>query len=231
MSWGVLLIALILFVVGLAFVFAGYRLFRALIPIWGFIVGFDVAGIVAHDAFHAQLLASFPGWIVAILVGLIFAALAYVYYYVSVVALAASVGFLVGEALVTALAASATTVALVVGIIFAVALAALVIRLNAPKGLVVALTALGGASAAITGALLALGQVSLATLTSLQASASGGSLEAIRSTWWLSLLTLALALVGIMAQAGWLRARPYTHSYVPTRAPDGRPLWPGPRTV
>jgi hypothetical protein len=227
-SWGVLLVALILCVIGLAFVFAGYRLFRALIPIWGFIVGFDVAGIVAHDVFHTQLLASFPGWIVAILVGLIFAALAYVYYYVSVVALAASVGFLVGEALVAAFAASATTIALIVGIILAVALAALVIRLNAPKGLVVALTALGGASAAITGVLLALGTVSLA---SLQASASGGSLEVIRSTWWLSLLTLALALAGIVAQAGWLRARPYTHSYVPTRAPDGRPLWPGPRTV
>ena len=227
-NWGVLLIAVILFVVGLAFVFAGYRLFRALIPIWGFIVGFDVAGIVAHDAFNTQLLASFPGWIVAILVGLIFAALAFVYYYVSVVALAASVGFLVGEALVTVFAASATVVALIVGIVIAVALAALAIRLNVPKGLVVALTALGGASAAVMGVLLALGKVSVAAV---QASASGGSLEVIRSSWWVSLLTLALALAGIVAQAGWLRARPYTHRYIPTRAPDGRPLWPGPRTA
>ncbi|HEU5345660.1 MAG TPA: DUF4203 domain-containing protein [Ktedonobacterales bacterium] len=228
MNWGAWLIALALIVVGLAFVFAGYRLFRLLIPFWGFIVGFDVASIVGRAVFHTQLLASFPGWIIAIVVGLIFAALAYVYYYVSVVALAASVGFLLGEALATAFAPTATTVALVVGVIIGLALAALAIRLNAPKALIVVLTALGGASAAITGVLLAVGKVSMAAL---QASASGGSLEVIRTTWWLSLLTLALALAGIAAQANRLRARPYTHTYAPTRAPDGRPLWPGPRTV
>lgn len=228
MSWGVWLIALALIAVGLAFVFAGYRLFRLLIPFWGFIVGFDVAGIIGRDVFHTQLLASFPGWIIAILVGLIFAALAYAYYYISVVALAASVGFLFGEALVAVVAPTATLAALIVGVLIGLALAALAIRLNAPKALIVVLTALGGASAAITGVLLAVGKVSLAAL---QVSASGGSLDVIRTTWWLSLLALALALAGAAAQANRLRAQPYTHTYAPTRAPDGRPLWPGPRTV
>ena len=224
MDSAVLLTALILFVVGLAFLFAGYRLFRALIPIWGFIVGFDVAVAVGRSVLHAQPLSTLTGWILAIIVGLLFAALAYAYYYVSVVVLAASVGFLLGEALVTAVAPQHGTGMLIAGVIGAVVLAAIAIALDLPKAMIVALTALGGATAAMIGALLALGRVDLATL---QAGATGGSLAVIRSSWWLTLLTLALALLGMAVQAGRLRAAPYTHAYALRRG--SRRPWPRPR--
>lgn len=225
MDWAVLLTALILFVVGIAFLLAGYRLFRALIPLWGFLVGFDVAVAVGRTVMHTQPLTSLTGWILAIVVGLLFAALAYAYYYVSVVVLAASVGFVLGEAIVTAVAPQPGTGTLIAGVVGAVALAVIAIALDLPKALIVALTALGGATAAVIGALLALGRVDLATL---QAGATGASLAVIRSSWWLTLLTLALALLGMAVQAGRLRAAPYTHAYALRRG-YSRP-WQRPRT-
>ncbi len=234
MSWQVGLTALVLVVVGAAFLFAGYRLFRVLVPIWGFIVGFDLAVALGSNLLHAPTLSSPLGWILAIVVGLIFAALAYAYYYLSVVVLAGSVGFLIGEAVAAAVAPQASTGALVAGIIGAVALAVVTIALDLPKALIVVLTALSGASAAVVGVLLALGKVSLPAL---QASATGGSLEVIRASGWLSLLTLVLALIGMAAQAGQLRATRYTHAYAHRRsrttpvqqpAPGAPPRWPAP---
>ena len=225
MDWAVLLTALVLLVVGVALLFAGYRLFRLLIPIWGFIVGFDLAVAVGRTVLHAQPLSTLTGWILTIVVGLLFAALAYAYYYVSVVVLGASVGFVVGETIATtALSLSGNSV-LIAGIIGAVLLAVIVIALDLPKALIVVLTALGGATAAVAGALLALGRISLSTV---QAGATGGATDVIRSSWWLSLLTVALALVGILVQAGRLRAAPYTHAYA--QRPGAR-RWPTNRYV
>jgi hypothetical protein len=176
---------------------------------------------------HAQPLSTLTGWILAIVVGLLFAALAYAYYYVSVVVLGASVGFLVGEAIATAVVPHPGVGALIAGIVGAVLLAVVAMALDLPKALIVVLTALGGATAAVVGALLALGKVSLPTL---QAGATGNSLEVIRSSWWLSLLTLALALLGMAVQAGRLRAAPYTHAYAQRRTRVARP-WIRRRTV
>lgn len=234
MDWGTGLTALVLIVVGAAFLFAGYRLFRVLVPIWGFIVGFDLAVALGRSLFHAPTLSSPLGWALAIVVGLVFAALAYAYYYLSVVVLAGSVGYLIGEAATSAVASQASAGALVVGVIGAVALAVIAIALDLPKALIVVLTALGGASAAVVGALLALGKVSLPAL---QASATGGSLEVIRASGWLSLLTLVLALIGMGAQASRLRATRYTHAYAHRRSrttpveqttPGAPPRWPAP---
>jgi len=214
MDLAVLLTALVLFVVGLAFLVAGYRLFRLLIPIWGFVVGFDVAVAVGRTVLHVQPLATITGWALAIVVGLLFAALAYAYYYVSVVVLGASVGFLLGEAIATAVFPNPGVTTLIAGVIGAVALALIVIALDLPRALIVVLTALGGAVAVVVGALLALGKVSLAMLG---AGATGSATGLIRGSLWLSLLTLALALVGMAVQAGRLRRYPYTHTYAQRR--------------
>ncbi|HEX8996467.1 MAG TPA: DUF4203 domain-containing protein [Ktedonobacterales bacterium] len=221
MDWAVLLTALALIIVGLAFLFAGYRLFRLLIPIWGFFVGFDVAVAVGRAILHMNPLATLTGWILALVVGVLFAALAYGYYYLSVVLLGASVGFLAGEAVAAALFPSVGAGALIAGIIGAIIVAVVVISLDLPKALIVVLTALGGASAIVVGGLLALGRVSLATL---QTSAISGATPIVRSSMWLTLLTLLLALIGMAVQAGRLRAYPYSHAYA--RRPRTVPTWP-----
>ncbi len=226
MDGTVFLTALILIVVGGAFLFAGYRLFRLLAPIWGFLVGFNLAVAVGRGALHVQPLATASGWLLAIVAGLIFAALAYSYYYLSVVILGASVGYTLGQTVAATLFAHAGVNALAAGIVGAVALAVVVIAFDLPKALIVVLTALGGAGAAVAGVMLALGWVSLTALqTSLTASGAG---IASVAPGWATPLTLGLALVGILVQAGWLRAAPYTHAWARRRASNGPPLWPRP---
>lgn len=234
MNGTVLLTALVLFAVGVAFLFAGYRLFRLLIPIWGFIVGFNVSVTVERSVLHTQPLASLTNWILAIVVGLIFAALAYVYYYIAVVVLGASVGYLIGETVATALFSQvAGSTVLIAGVSGAVLMAVLVIAFDLPKTLIVVLTALGGAAAAVVGLMLAFGWVDLATL---QAGIAGEMAHTVLSSPSITLMTLVIALIGMAVQAGWLRAAPYTHAYAqrtprrptyentPTRTPPATPV-------
>lgn len=224
MSLATGLTALGLIVVGGAFLLAGYRLYRLLIPIWGFIVGFELTVAVGLSAFQSHILATPTGWMLAALVGLIFAALAYGYYYLSVVLLAGSVGFVAGEAMASAFVTQPSLTPLIVGIIAAVALVALTIRLNLPKALVILLTALSGAGAVVLGVALLFGGVSLATL---QGGAAVG-VEFVRGSWLFSLLTLALGLVGVVAQVGRRRIIYYTRARI--RRMQGAPLWPVRRT-
>lgn len=234
MNGTVLLTALVLFAIGVAFLFAGYRLFRLLIPIWGFIVGFNLADIVERGALHSQPLSTLTDWIIAIVVGLLFAALAYAYYYISVVVLGVSVGYVLGTTVATTLSPLATgTTVLIAGVAGAVLVAVLVIAFDLPKTLIVVLTALGGAAATVVGVMLAFGWLSLATL---QAGIAGEMAQTALSSPSIRLITLVLALVGMAAQAGRLRAAPYTHAYAqrmprratyehaPTRTPPATPI-------
>lgn len=225
MDGTVLLTALALIIVGAALLVAGYRLFRLLAPIWGFIVGFNLAGVVWRGVLHTQPLATTTAWAVAIVVGLIFAALAYGYYYLSVVILGASVGYTLGQAVVATLFAQAGVSALVVGVIGAVALVVAVIAFDLPKTLIIVLTALGGASAAVAGVMLAFGWVSLATL---QSSLTASGAAAAFAPGWVTLVTLGLAVVGILTQVGRLRVAPFTHQYAQRRASAYPPKWPLP---
>ena len=226
MDGTVLLTALVLIVIGGAFLFAGYRLFRLLAPIWGFLVGFNLVVIVGRGVLHAPPLSSGSGWLLAIVVGLIFAALAYGYYYLSVVILGASVGYTLGQTVAATLFPQAGVSALVAGVIGAVALAVAVIAFDLPKALIVVLTALGGAGAVVAGVMLAFGWVSLATL---QASISSSGAVTSFAPSWVMLLALGLALIGILAQAGRLRAAPYTHAYAQRRSASSYPpQWPRP---
>ncbi|HEX8730970.1 MAG TPA: DUF4203 domain-containing protein [Ktedonobacterales bacterium] len=225
MDGTVLLTALALIVVGGALLFAGYRLFRLLAPVWGFIVGFDLATAVWRGALHTQPLAALPGWAAAIIVGLIFAALAYSFYSLAVVILGASVGYTLGQAVVATLFAQAGLSALVAGLIGAAALVVATIALDLPRALLVLLTALSGAGAAVAGVLLLFGWVSLATL---QASLTASGSAAAIAPGWVTLLTLGLAVIGILAQAGHLRLAPYTHAWARRRASVYPPKWPRP---
>lgn len=224
MDGSVLLTALVLIVIGGAFLFAGYRLFRLLAPIWGFLVGFNLVVIVGRGILHAPPLASASGWLLAVVVGLIFAALAYGYYYLSVVILGLSVGYTLGQMVAATLFPQAGVSALAAGLIGAVALAVAVIAFDLPKALIVVLTALGGAGAVVAGVMLAFGWVSLTTL---QSSLSVGAATSF-APGWVTWLALALALVGILAQVGRLRAAPYTHAYAQRRAASYPPQWPRP---
>jgi hypothetical protein len=207
MSLNVLIVGIVVLLIGIAFCFAGYRFFRILIAIWGFITGFLLTAGAFGAISGGHLLISGVGLIAALIVGLILAALAYALYVAAVVILSASVGFWVGTSIVAAAGYGPHgAFALLVGVICAIVLAILTLALNLTKILIIVITALGGASAIISAALLLMGRIRLGELTS---GAVGTFIRG--STVW-GLAWLALAVIGIVVQLN--RTQSYASSYV-----------------
>ena len=207
MSFNVLIVGIVALLVGIGFCFAGYRFFRILIAIWGFLTGFLLTAQAFAISSGGHLLLSTIGLIVALIVGLVLAALAYSLYVAAVVILSASVGFWIGTGLVAAAGyGSHGALTLLVGVICAIVLAILTLTLNLTRLLIIIITALGGASAIVAGVLLLLGMIRLEALSS-------GIVGAIirGSTLW-SLAWLILAAFGIVVQMS--RTRSYMPGYV-----------------
>src|SRR5512135_2632151 len=87
--------ALIASLFGLALVFAGYKFFRLLLPIWGFFFGLWLGAQSIQVLFNQGFLATVTGWTVGFIVGLLFAALSYFFYLFAVALIASSLGYLV----------------------------------------------------------------------------------------------------------------------------------------
>lgn len=207
MSFNVLMVGIVALLVGIGFCFAGYRFFRILIAIWGFLTGFLLTAQALAIFAGGHLHISAIGLIIALIVGFALAALAYYLYVAAVVILGASVGFWIGTGLVTAAGyGSHSALALLVGVICAIVLAILTLTLNLTRLLIIVSTALGGASAIVAGVLLLLGRIQLDAL-------SFGIVGAVirSSTLW-GLAWLVLAAIGIIVQLN--RAQSYMPGYV-----------------
>lgn len=185
---------LVVLMIGAAFTFFGYQLFRVLIPFWGFFVGFTWGAQAIATGMNTGFLATVFGWVIGIIAGLVLAALAYFFYVFAVAVLTASIGYWLTAGLFMAMGLQMgfflTFLAFIVGIALAVA----AVYYNAPKGLLIVLAAFGGATAMIAGVLVFFGAVPVAAL--------GTSLVDIiirQSLWW-TLVWIALTAIGIFAQ-------------------------------
>src|SRR3989440_6155363 len=138
MVLSVLAVGILALLIGIAFCFAGYRFFRILIALWGFFAGFLLTAQAFTASSGGHFLVSAAGLIIALIVGLVVAALAYYLYVAAVVILSASVGFWIGTGLMTAIGFGSHSVpALIVGLIVAVILAILTLALNLTKMLII----------------------------------------------------------------------------------------------
>jgi hypothetical protein len=197
------LIGLLLFVVGAAFCFAGYRFFRILIAIWGFFAGFNLGASGMAALFGQHFLGTVTGWVLGIVVGVVIALLAYFLYYLAIAVLGASVGYAIGSGLMGALGLNNPGfLSVLVGVVLAVLLTILVLALNLPKLLIMVFTAIGGAATIVAGFLLLFGQIHTAALQ------NGFDAAAIRASWIWSLIVIVLAVVGFVVQ--WRTMQEYT---------------------
>jgi hypothetical protein len=187
-------VALLQIVLGLAFCFAGYRLFVVLLPIWGFFAGFLVTAQAVRELFGGGFLATTSSWVFGFVIGLLFAIAAYFFYVVAVALLAASLGYELGVGILSGFGVTSGVLLFLVGVILAVAVTAVVFLLDVPQLLIIVLTAAVGAGMILTGVLLALGRVSL---TGLEWGTVGAF---IRASWFWSLVFIVLAVVGTVAQ-------------------------------
>lgn len=187
-------LALLAIVAGLLFCFRGHLLLRVIIPIWGAFVGFALgAGLVAAIAGDG-FLATATGWLGGFGLALVFAAIAYLYYAVSIVVAMASIGFTLGASLMVAFDVTWTWVIVLVGVLVGVLLAALAIAADLPSIVLIILSALAGASATTFGIMLLAGAIDTGDFT------EGEITSQVDNDWWWYAIYLALLVAGIIVQ-------------------------------
>ena len=181
---------------GIAFLVLGYRHFPILLPIWAFFVGFWLGAHGTALLLNQPFLASAVGWIAGMALGLVLAALSYLFFAIGVVLLGASFGAWFGASMMALMGFSSSFIASVATIITAIVFAALTVFLDIKKHLIIGITSFVGSSAIISAVLLISGT---ATMDSFHVN--GNFLRPILDTsaFWL-IVWLLLAVVGVAVQ-------------------------------
>jgi hypothetical protein len=189
-----IVVGVLAIVIGALFCFRGYLAMRAIIPAWGAFAGFMLgAGLVASFA-DESFLASAAAWLVGFGVAILFGALAYLYYEISVLLAMASIGFALGTGAMVALGVSWSWLIVLVGVAVGTLLAVIAIAGDLPMALLTLLTASAGATAMVAGVLILIGEIAVNDLT------SETTTQTIGDDWWWYAIYLALVIAGIVAQ-------------------------------
>lgn len=153
-----IVIGLLAVAIGLLACFAGYRVFRIVLPVLGFIVGLGLGAQLALTFLGEPYLDSPLSWIIAIVVGVVLASIAFIWWVVSVALTVAGLGYAIGYGLAVGIEAN-TTLAVTIGAVVAVLFAVVAVALRVPTLIVIIMSALWGASALVGGALVLLGRI------------------------------------------------------------------------
>ena len=153
------IVAIIALLIGAAFCFVGWRFFLILLPIWAFVIGFNVGTDAISAIFGDGTFATVTSWVVGFIAAVVFAIFSYLYYYVAVAILGGAVGYAIGTSAWGLIGNEYGFVAFVIGIVCAVILGAAILLLNVPKYLVIVLTGLGGAATVLAGWFVLIGKV------------------------------------------------------------------------
>src|SRR3954465_9138718 len=84
---------------GAVLLFAGYRFFIFLLPIWGFFWGFALGAQSIQALFGDAFLSTVTSWVVGFFLALVFAVLAYVFYFMAVALVGGALGYAIGVGL------------------------------------------------------------------------------------------------------------------------------------
>lgn len=184
---------------GLMLCFRGYWTLRLVLGIWGAVIGFGLGATLATWINDDSYLASALGWIIGLVLALMFALLAYLYYAIGVILSLGSMGFVLGAAVTGALGVEWDWVIIGVGVVCGLAVALLAIAADVPMVLLVVLSSLSGATVLIAGVMLLTGVLNTADFD--QAAVT----ENIDGHWYWTLGFAALAVVGILSQLNHVR--------------------------
>lgn len=187
-------IGLLTVLLGLSLVFWGYQFARIVISIWGGLAGLSIGGALAAGMSGTPFLGTTLGILVGVVLGLIFAIFAYLYYSVAVIVLGVSFGYMLGSGLMALIGLPGGLLSVILGIIVGGLFGVGIIFLDAPRYILIGITAVTGAIATIGGLLVTTGQIPLGLFYYPVVRA----VVADSAIW--TLLALALAAVGIYVQ-------------------------------
>jgi hypothetical protein len=187
-----IVVGIIALLTGAVFCFRGYLAMRLVIPVWGAFAGFMLgAGLVSGDA---GFLGNALGWSVGLGLAIVFGAIAYLYYEVSVIIGMTAIGFVLGTSLMVALGVTWSWVIVLSGVVLAVVLALVAIAGDLPMVLLTVLTALAGASTIVAGLMLLFGTVDVEDFD------IGTTTEYVADDWWWFVIYGGLVVAGLIAQ-------------------------------
>jgi hypothetical protein len=189
-----IIFALLSLVAGLLLIFSGYRLARYLIPLIGFIAGLSLGGAITADIAGTVFLGTALGIFMGIILGLVLAAIAYFYYSLAVIVLAGGLGYWAGSSFILALGFNPGVLSVVAGVALGCIVGMLAIFYNAPKYVLVLMTSVVGAVAAVGGTLLLFNKIPLDAYSYTTAHL------AISNSFIWTVVALALIVVGVVSQ-------------------------------
>jgi hypothetical protein len=179
---------------GLVVAFGGYRLFLFLLPIWGFFAGFVLGAQTIDYLFNTGLFATVTGWVVGFFVGLIFAVLSYLFYFIAVGIISFSLGYGATVGILGWIGLEGGFLLWLIAVVVGVLVALAVYVLNIQKYAIIVATAVGGTGIIIyTFLVLFNGALAVSLLE------NPVRLAIDQSFWWL-LFFLVVAGLGIVAQ-------------------------------
>ena len=216
-----LITAIFVIAVGLLACFVGFRIFVLLLPLWGFVAGFVVGANAVVYFLGEGFMRGILGIIAGIVLGIVFAGLAVIWWWVGIVIAIAAMGYALGYAILPAIGIDIGLVNVLIGLLFAAAVAIAAVVLRLPRAIIIAVTALWGAGATVGAVLLLLGQVEL------EALGQGGVSAALSESILWSVVALGLAIVGMVVQfttSDEVSLMPVAEgeAAAPTRPPDPR---------
>lgn len=200
MAMDEIILGVVAVVVGALFCFRGYLTMRLVIPIWGAFVGFSVGAGAVAAATGDHLLAGAAAWIAGVVVAIVFASLAFLYYEISVAVAMAGIGFTLGSSLMVALDVRWTWLIILVGVVVAMALGVAAIVGDLPMIILTVLTAMAGATVVVGGLMLLAGTLDADDLD----RADVVAIIRDEPAWWL--LYALIAVLGIITQTRVLRS-------------------------
>ena len=146
MDFQALLVGIIAIALGAGIMLMGYRLALILLPIWGFFAGFLLGAQLLQEFFGDGFLATTTSWIVGVILGLVFAVLSYLFWYMAVVILFASIGYWLGWGFMSLIGFSETGfVAVAIGLLLGAVFAVAAFVTGVPLAALVVITAVAGA--------------------------------------------------------------------------------------
>jgi hypothetical protein len=183
--------------IGLAFAFYGFRVFLILLPIWGFFAGFLLGANGVEWLIGDGFLATTTGWVIGFLLGLLFAVLSYLYYWVAVILLGGALGYQLTIGLLQWIGFDGDGwISLILGLIVGAVFAVGFFLLRMPAVLVIVATAISGAGATIAGVAIAIGIIDYKDMS----SGIFGLYETSDMGWLGIIAAIALAFAGAIYQ-------------------------------
>jgi hypothetical protein len=187
-------IAIVALVVGAAFCFGGFRFFLVLLPIWAFVVGFNVGTEAVRALFNDGTFATVVSWGIGLVLAVAFALVSYLWYYLAIALLGGSLGYAIGAGAWGLIGNEYGVVAFVIGLACAVVLAIVVLALNVPKYVVIIVSALGGAATILAGWFVLIGTIPTDDVTWTAIGAK------ITDNWFYLIVWGVIAAAGIVGQ-------------------------------